>query len=592
MAERNVITLYKRDVVTLRPTPVHVYENTTFTLNLQIEQDPLKLFPFQEMCDENMQERLREEYNLTVDQLVPHLVQLRGVWGLLVEPTLPRNSVYRNINPDMPASPDTPLSPGSAVDRWLALRVFRTGIRIVIGDDKWIHILTTPGNPEVLVRHSGNYKCESDAPHRAGEGMFAHSVYNPQTFNDDGEQELSGSGPGYDFTVSWDGYCITNVSITSRQPIRVGLHVEQDRVNLPGGWGVNKNSTVDYYGDIFPGGPTNIPICTIENTLPYTMADNGRDGTASGVAFSSQRGLGAHAAAELMYWVTDGFGNYAALGLPQPRSTIWQGGPDYSVDTADYDWTSTGVTNLRHFMHTLAHGWCAERSWDPLTPNIIEQAGKVGYVRCPGLLGTQLRGLNPLNGEYVVAPLNMGFGSSFGGNKPTFGGQGFQRIDAVTREWYAVAKNRLVEFERVVTPPRVKITASWEAVGGEFAIEPQTKVFYAPLPYRWETQLYYSFSDIYTWVEPLMVQRLIGDYVFQVYEYVSDDRFSWGEIQPAVLNCELMLNKNGFDWTWRDTLEGFDGASTIPQEAFTEGANSYIYDARTDQSYFDWLVEQ
>lgn len=578
--KNNEVFLLRRNVVAVYPRPIPLEENSRFTLDLRIEQDPLKVFPFREMCVPDALVWIKDNFNLTQEQLIPFLMQMRGLWSLAVNETLPRNSVFKNANDGMPDRPDAPISFGSVLDRWFATRAFRVHVKITIGDEAYVHVLT-PGNPEVLCEHVGaanstrGYKVVPGPPGTPFESSYAKGADN------DSQVSQTGGGPNYDFTVSWDEYCIATVHIETYQPMRVSVHVEQDEIGLPGGWGINRAEVVDWYNANVDG----VKLCTVENPIGYTMGDQSYDGDPNLLSNpGSFGGLGAYAAGFLMAWTWDGASSYLAVGLGQPRDTPWQGDTTYSVDAIDYDWPAVGEVNTNHFIHTLAYGYTEESDHLPFDPT-VHHAGLIGYIRCPALCGAALQALDENNHYTGFNPFASGFVRAAGATGGP-GGAEFERIRAVLQKWYAAAKARLALYETVVEPPKVKITATYSAVGAEFEIPEASRYFYANLPYSYHGQnAQYSFGDIYTYVLPNLYHQPKGAYIFDITQQESDDRFSYGTIHAAILNCDFKLDREGFEAHWLPSITDFPGDSTIPETGFYEGEDTFIYNGT---NYQDW----
>lgn len=592
MASDGKVFVLGRNVVALTETPIPLQENGTFTLDLRIEQDPLKVFPFQDMCVPAAVVWIKENFNLTPDQLIPFLLQLRGLWTLAIEETIPRNSVYKNANVGKPDKPGGSLSFGNTTDRWYGTRAFRVYVRITIGDEVYVHTLQ-PDNPEVVCKHIGGtqsnkgYKVVPGPPGRPFEAAYARGGAGTFEQQQEATIEESGGGPNYEFSAEWDEHCICTVHVEAAQQIRVAVHVEQDEISAPGGWGVNRGTVVEWR-DVDVDGSL---LCTIENPIGFTMGNNNGFSGSTDSELLAIPGLGAHAATRAMGWTWNGGGSiedYDAFGLGQPRDTPWQLASTYSIDSVDYDWTETGFTNLRHYLHTLAYGYTEESAHEVFDPTVLQRY-ILGYVRSPALCGAALKHIDEL-GEYTgINPFASGFVRFRNEAPPAPSEDLMERIREATEAWYSQAKTRLALYETVVAPPKIKITATYSIVGEGMEIPETTQYFYANLPHTYRAQYQqFSFEDIYTYVEPDLYDQTKGVMEFEIPIVESDDRFSYGEIHAAVLNCEFNLDRDGFTAHWLGSIDDFDGDSTIPETGFYEDADTFIwFDGGTD--YQDWL---
>ena len=285
----NTTHLYPGRITHLYQSQLYLYPNATYTLDIVLEQDPLKLFPVRDMTTADQRELWRVETGKLPRFMLPFLAQARGVWKLDASGGGPGK--YAHYFSNVPKTPDdgdlysiqagegwAPARGGSIYksDYWRATRAFYATVYIYVEDDLKATVtpptLTSPDS--TIVQHRGWAQWPplvyNDAGlagpdfdfHRYPQEVicaYARQITNNLVAVADrnkGNRVYSGGGAGYSYRVEYTGLgkVIVNVVTVGKQS-RVRFAVTQLPCKVPADYGITEGSEIEWRDDSF-GAPT------------------------------------------------------------------------------------------------------------------------------------------------------------------------------------------------------------------------------------------------------------------------------------------------------------------------------------------------
>lgn len=577
--EESVTPLYPGNVLGVYKTPLPLYPAAYYTLSVTVEQDPLKLFPLHEMISEDGWKHLADNEGIYQGDVIPFLMQLRGVWQLKERTTSPPNSCkyqwYRGDYLQPTSANPFGMLIGNALDYWWAYRAFRPRVDIYIGQEL-LRSVTYDDTRLAVVNHDGFYgwpgyywagsafsdfditATPCDAVHARSEEW--DSVWVSPADRSLGVQKWRGGVDDVDYSVIIDGYGRMTVTVTSKyKDIRLEVSVEQDETKLPQNWGQSLGVDTTYW---FPLDGTHYEeINDCDNPVA------GYIGSMSGTTgYGHMRDNGAWNCASI-------YARWPVFGMGIPGCHAWTGGGSASVDETGYDWDSMGYQTSAKWPEQHITGYSqAKRTYIQTAPDPTLTRYHCS-IRSPLLVGADkrrwwhgdLHELDPLGYEYTS-------GSTYSGIPDDGTPEAFD----VFAEYLGMCDSRS-DFERAYMPPKIKITstATHNYQGGMNV----TKYHYCDLPYTWDAL--HSKTTFGQWYQDLHADA--DDYTHPtngerryVEDRKSDDRYSRGTIGSGELQFTMMLNPDGFHPPVKT-------GGTLGE--IYEAANDYIYNVEDAPAY-------